>query len=102
MTRKSRLITTWTLLGLITCSALSTGCPIGGNTTVSFIAPAGLGGAPGFYNPFGITQAIVNALLGAGGSSGSASPNPVPNNSSGIDAAIPALAGTTQTAGVTP
>jgi hypothetical protein len=97
MTRKSRIITTWTLIGLITCSALSTGCPIGGNTTISIIAPAGLGGAPGFYNPFGIVQAIVNSLLGAATGGDSASPNPVPGTSNPVNPVAPILGGTTQT-----
>lgn len=46
----------------------STGCLLSGNSSINIIVPAGLGGNPGFYNPFGLTQALVNALLGAGSS----------------------------------
>lgn len=60
----------------------------GPNFSVNLIIPTGFGGNPGAYNPFGITQAIVNAFLGAGstggttttgsGSGSGATPSPVP------------------------
>ena len=63
---------------LLAATTLGTaGCdPIGffsGNSNIAIIVPAGLGGNPGFYNPFGLTQALVNALIGAGSSGGDSS-----------------------------
>lgn len=55
-------ITAWIMIALLTCSLVgSTGCE---NVSVNYILPLGLGGTPGVFNPFGITQAFVNAWLG--------------------------------------
>lgn len=81
-TRRHR--TVWAVLSLLLVSTLATGCEpagfFGANMSINLNIPAGLGGSPGFYNPFGIVQTIVNNLLGAsttaaasGGSSGGSS-----------------------------
>ncbi len=70
MKRTRRHMIAWTLLGLLLVSTLATGCDtppgfLGANVSINLNVPAGLGGSPGFYNPFGIVQTIVNNLLGA-------------------------------------
>ena len=65
--KRRRLTTLCTLIALLTCSTLSTGCnPLswfGPNLTIGVTIPLGLGGNPGLFNPFGIVQALVNSLL---------------------------------------
>lgn len=85
---------------LIACTCGSSGCDaayrfLGSNFNLSIIVPTGFGGNPGFYNPFGITQAIVNAFLGANTSSGgessedsNAAPSTIPATLSGVNAAL--------------
>ncbi len=67
---------------LMVCSIGATGCEatrfFGSNFSLNLIVPTGFGGNPGFYNPFGLTQALVNALIGGGGGGGAAAPNTVP------------------------
>lgn len=82
MRRKNRKITTWAVLALLSCATVSTGCEpsglLGANLNLNFIVPLGLNGTPGFYNPFGLVQALVNSLVRAttpgsdGGSGGGA------------------------------
>jgi hypothetical protein len=86
--------TAWrlTTAGLLVSAASATGCRLtdlaGPNLNVNLIIPAGFGGNPGAFNPFGITQAIVNAVLGLGGSGdtsgadtgGSAAPSSAPTS----------------------
>ncbi|MBI5762123.1 MAG: hypothetical protein HZA51_01220 [Planctomycetes bacterium] len=56
-------ITAWIMIALLSCSLVgSAGCE---NVNVNYILPLGFGGTPGVFNPFGITQAFVNAWLGA-------------------------------------
>lgn len=71
----------FTLACLMLCAIHATGCTgaarfFGSNFSLNLIVPTGFGGNPGFYNPFGLTQALVNALIGGGG--GAAAPNTVP------------------------
>jgi hypothetical protein len=58
---------------LITSTVGTAGCDpysfFSGNANINFVVPVGLGGNPGFYNPFGLTQALVNALIGGSSSS---------------------------------
>lgn len=67
--------TTLTIATLLLAAATfgSTGCILGGNSNFNIIVPTGFGGNPGFYNPFGLTQALVNALIGGSSSSGDSS-----------------------------
>ena len=62
------------LVVIMTCSLLSTGCEpanwFGSNFGLTVVVPVGLGGSPGVLNPFGIVQALVNALLGTAASTG--------------------------------
>lgn len=64
--RKNATILTTLLLTL----SLNAGCEwdflrlIGPNISIGINIPLGLNGNPGLLNPFGITQALVNTLLG--------------------------------------
>jgi hypothetical protein len=55
-------------VALLLAVAASGGCSVSGllgpNINVNLVVPLGFGGAPGLFNPFGIVQAVVNALLG--------------------------------------
>jgi hypothetical protein len=68
MTRNKRTWTGLAAAALVICSTFSTGCDLinffGTGFSVNLIVPMGLGGTPGFLNPFGITQALVNEALG--------------------------------------
>jgi hypothetical protein len=65
MTRNKRTWTGLAAAALVICSTFSTGCdPMNSIGSINLIVPMGLGGSPGYFNPFGITQAIVNSLLG--------------------------------------
>ena len=74
MRRKDRTITTWALIVVVACSAFSAGCEptnwFRSNFNLNVVVPLGLGGTPGLLNPFGIVQAWVNAMLGAGAADG--------------------------------
>ncbi len=78
MKQTRRHITVWAMLGLLLVSTLANGCEpagfFGANLSINTSLPLGLSGSPGFYNPFGIVQSIVDNLLGstttAGGGSG--------------------------------
>jgi hypothetical protein len=84
MKRLRRNVVALVLTGLLICAPLSSGCePInwfGPNFSLDLVIPLGLGGTPGLLNPFGIVQALVNALFGAtsAGATSSAS-YPTPN-----------------------
>ncbi len=94
MTTKRSRLTKFTAAAMAVCVLGSTGCDaagfFGSNLNLSFIIPTGFGGSPGFYNPFGLTQALVNALIGANTPSGDSG-----SDSSGDDSgsAIPATVG---------
>jgi hypothetical protein len=74
MNRARRPAVVAALVVILTCSLLSIGCEpanwFGSNFGLTVVVPVGLGGSPGVLNPFGIVQALVNALLGAGASTG--------------------------------
>ena len=86
---KPCLITRISVAGLLTGALFTAGCD-GSDINLNFVVPVGLGGTPGLLNPFGITQAFVNAWLNSvlpsgsssssssstGTTTGSASPNP--------------------------
>lgn len=67
--RFKRTRMTWAMVVMTALGAASTGCVplgwLGPNLTVYFNIPLGLNGNPGYYNPFGIVQAIVNSVLGS-------------------------------------
>jgi hypothetical protein len=58
----------WISLMLILCLVTSGGCSLSGllgpNLSINVVIPLGLGGAPGAFNPFGMMQAMINAILG--------------------------------------
>lgn len=98
MRRQRRIITWMTVLCLMGASALSAGCSAE-NISINYLLPLGLGGSPGFYNPFGIVQAFVNSWLGTvlpGSSSTTGStttgtggsPSPTPTNVGAIGATV--------------
>ena len=65
MIRNKRTRMGLAVAALVICSTFSTGCdPVNSIGSINLIVPMGLGGSPGYFNPFGITQAIVNAVLG--------------------------------------
>lgn len=92
-------MTKLTAMALMVCSFATTGCDAYGvlsSLNLSIIVPTGFGGAPGFYNPFGLTQALVNALIGANtpatdsdsDSSGDDSGSTVPTSIGAVSAAL--------------
>ncbi len=95
--RSSAVASSWMLVILVVCAVLTAGCEplgwIGPNFNVYTVVPLGLGGSPGLLNPFGIVQALVNALLGidAGGSASQAYVTPQPP--APVNPAIPVVAG---------
>jgi len=98
MKRQSRTVSAWVLVALLTCSMLTAGCEplgwFGPNFNVYTVIPLGLGGSPGLLNPFGIVQAVVNALLGmdAGGGGGSQA-YVTPQPPAPVNPAIPVVVG---------
>ena len=66
--------TTLATLGLFLCTTMMAGCDrysfFGRNMTINLNIPTGLGGSPGFYNPFGIVQTVVDNLLGGSTTAG--------------------------------
>jgi hypothetical protein len=77
MKQTRRHLTVWTLMALLLVSTLATGCDkppgfLGANVSINLNVPAGLGGSPGFYNPFGIVQTIIDNLLGSAAATGTA------------------------------
>ena len=77
MKHLQRTVSTWVIVGTLLCSVLSSGCEplnwFGNNLSANVVVPLGLAGTPGLFNPFGIVQALVNAVLGVSGSSGGSS-----------------------------
>jgi len=69
MKQTRRHMTVWAILGLLLVSTLATGCEpagfFGANMSINLNLPLGLSGSPGYYNPFGIVQTIVDNLLGS-------------------------------------
>ncbi len=90
MRRRRAMMLRCSLVMLLCCTTLWTGCNpasvFGSNFSLSVLIPSGFGGTPGLLNPFGITQAIVNALLGIGGSTAT------DDSSGGSGAAAPSFA----------
>ncbi len=101
MNRCGRTITTWTLVGMMACTTLAAGCEpsnfFRSNLSVNVVVPLGLAGTPGLLNPFGVVQAVVNAMLGADASTAEASGSgdPVPSTAATspgyVDPAISAV-----------
>lgn len=79
MRRKGGSLTIWSITVIVFCSTFMMGCDadvlpfFGPNFGLNVIIPAGFGGNPGAFNPFGLTQAFVNSLIGASSSSSSSS-----------------------------
>ncbi len=75
MKKRRRLTGTIILLALM-LSVASAGCSplgfFGPNFNLSIVVPLGLNGTPGVLNPFGIVQAVVNALIGSTATAGGA------------------------------
>lgn len=102
MNRANRPAAVAAIVAILTCSLLSTGCEplnwFGSNFALTVVVPVGLGGSPGILNPFGIVQAIVNALLGTGAAGGGAAApdaNPAAASSppTAVDPAVIAVLG---------